>query len=156
MARVHGVYLRKPPKGPAAYSSKEAALAASPTMLVADAAFPKNKMESVKNAAFRVNSGSRGDYSPGEFFAIWEYAHDVVLRVRRDATGDGSVEVIGFTRDGEVIGATEESVGGVESVLKEDGVEVGGWVLLIGVHPNVPEGWEETVSAPGSRKRKRN
>ncbi|AYD81394.1 hypothetical protein SEA_JUSTBECAUSE_239 [Streptomyces phage JustBecause] len=155
MARVHGVYLRKPPKGPSAYTSKEAALAASPTMLVADAAFPRNKMESVKNAAFRVNSGGRGDWSPSEFFAIWEYAHDVVLRIRQKAGADGSVEVIGFVKDGEVIGSDEGSVGTVESVTKEDGVEVGGWVLLIGVHPNVPEGWEEVVSAPGSRKRKK-
>lgn len=156
MARVHGVYLRKPPKGPSAYNSKEAALAANPTMVVPDAAFPKSKMESVKNAAFRVNSGSRGNWQPGEFFAIWEYAQDVVLRIRKDTEGDGGVEVIGFAKDGEVIGATEESVGTVEAVLKEEDVEVGGWILLIGVHPNVPEGWEETVSAPGSRKRKRN
>jgi len=27
--------------------------------------------------------------------------------------------------------------------------------MLIGIHPNVPEGWEEVVSAPGSRKRKK-
>lgn len=156
MARVHGVYLRRPPKGPSSYTSKEAALAASPTMLVADAAFPKNKVESVKNAAFRVNSGGRGDWSPGQFFAVWDYAQDVVLRVRRGDGGDGPVEVIGFTKDGEVIGGTGEPVGTLESVMKEDGVEVGGWVLLIGVHPNVPEGWEEIVRAPGSRKRKKN
>lgn len=156
MARVHGVYLRKPPKGPSAYTSKEAALAASPTLLVADAAFPKNRMESVKNAAFRVNSGGRGDWAPGEFFAIWEYAHDVVLRVKREQPGtEGSVEVIGFSKDGEVIGTNEESVGTLEAVLKEEGTETGGWVLLIGVQPNVPEGWEETVGAPGSRKRGR-
>jgi hypothetical protein len=156
MARVHGVYLRKPPKGPSAYTSKEAALAASPTLLVADAAFPKNKMESVKNAAFRVNSGGRGDWSNGEFFAVWEYAQDVVLRIRHKEGAEGAVEVIGFVKDGEVIGQNEESVGSVESVLKEEGVEVGGWVLLVGVHPHVPEGWEETVSAPGSRKRRKN
>lgn len=155
MARVHGVYLRKPPKGPSAYTSKEAALAASPTMLVADAAFPKSRMESVRNAAFRVNSGGRGDWSPGEFFAIWEYAQDVVLRVKREPGTDGSVEVIGFAKEGEVIGTNEESVGTLEAVLKEEGTETGGWVLLIGVHPHVPEGWEETVSAPGSRKRGR-
>lgn len=164
MARVHGVYLRKPPKGPSAYTSKEAALAGSPTMLVADAAFPKSKMDSVKNAAFRVNSGGRGNWSSGEFFAIWEYAHDVVLRVRnkpgsegaRSKGGaEGSVDVIGFVKDGEVIGQTEESVGTLESVLKEDGVEVGGWVLLIGVQPHVPEGWEDVVNAPGSRRKRK-
>jgi hypothetical protein len=155
MARVHGVYLRKPPKGPSAYTSKEAALAASPTMVVADAAFPKNKMESVKNAAFRVNSGGRGDWSPGEFFAVWEYAQDVVLRIRQKSGTDGSVEVIGFAKDGEVIGSNEESVGGLDATLKEDGVEIGGWVLLVGVHPNVPDGWEEIVRAPGSRKRQK-
>ncbi|AXH66386.1 hypothetical protein SEA_SATIS_237 [Streptomyces phage Satis] len=155
MARVHGVYLRKPPKGPSAYTSKEAALAASPTMVVADAAFPKNKMESVKNAAFRVNSGGRGDWSPGEFFAVWEYAQDVVLRIRKKAGTEGAVEVIGFVKDGEVIGPNEETVGSLETVLKEEGAEVGGWVLLVGVHPHVPEGWEEIVSAPGSRKRRK-
>lgn len=155
MARVHGVYLRKPPKGPSSYTSKEAALAASPTLVVPDAAFPKNKVESVRNAAFRVNSGGRGDWSPGQFFAIWDYAQDVVLRVRRDEDGDGPVEVIGFAKEGEVIGSTGESVGSLETVLKEEGVETGGWVLLIGIHPNVPEGWEEVVSAPGSRKRKK-
>ncbi len=155
MARVHGVYLRKPPKGPSAYTSKEAALAASPTMLVADAAFPKNRMDSAKNAAFRVNSGNRGEWSQGEFFAIWEYAQDVVLRVRRDQEADSSVEVIGFVKEGEVIGTNEESVGTLEAVLKEEGTETGGWVLLIGVQPHVPEGWEETVNAPGSRKRGR-
>lgn len=156
MARVHGVYLRKPPKGPSSYTSKEAALAASPTLVVPDAAFPKNKVESVRNAAFRVNSGGRGDWSPGQFFAIWDYAQDVVLRVRRDEEGDGPVEVIGFVKEGEVIGSTGESVGSLETVLKEEDVETGGWVLLIGIHPNVPEGWEEVVSAPGSRKRKKN
>lgn len=155
MARVHGVYLRKPPKGPSSYTSKEAALAASPTLVVPDAAFPKNKVESVRNAAFRVNSGGRGDWSPGQFFAIWDYAQDVVLRVRRDEDGDGPVEVIGFAKEGEVIGSTGESVGSLETVLKEEDVETGGWVLLIGIHPNVPEGWEEVVSAPGSRKRKK-
>ncbi|WGV35931.1 hypothetical protein SEA_FRANKENWEENIE_258 [Streptomyces phage Frankenweenie] len=155
MARVHGVYLRKPPKGPSSYTSKEAALAASPTLVVPDAAFPKNKVESVRNAAFRVNSGGRGDWSPGQFFAIWDYAQDVVLRVRRDEDGDGPVEVIGFVKEGEVIGSTGESVGSLETVLKEEDVETGGWVLLIGIHPNVPEGWEEVVSAPGSRKRKK-
>lgn len=155
MARVHGVYLRKPPKGPSSYTSKEAALAASPTLVVPDAAFPKNKVESVRNAAFRVNSGGRGDWSPGQFFAIWDYAQDVVLRVRRDEEGDGPVEVIGFVKEGEVIGSTGESVGSLETVLKEEDVETGGWVLLIGIHPNVPEGWEEVVSAPGSRKRKK-
>lgn len=156
MARVHGVYLRKPPKGPSSYTSKEAALAASPTLVVPDAAFPKNKVESVRNAAFRVNSGGRGDWSPGQFFAIWDYAQDVVLRVRRDEEGDGPVEVIGFVKEGDVIGSTGESVGSLETVLKEEDVETGGWVLLIGIHPNVPEGWEEVVSAPGSRKRKKN
>jgi hypothetical protein len=155
MARVRGVHLRKPPKGPSAYTSKEAALAASPTMVVADAAFPKDKLDSVKNATFRVNSGSRGDWSPGEFFAIWEYAHDVVLRISRDSTGDGSVEVIGFAKDGEVIKSVGESVGTLESVLKEEGTEVGGWVLLVGMQPHVPEGWEEIVNAPGSRRRNR-
>lgn len=155
MARVHGVYLRKPPKGPSSYTSKEAALAASPHLVVPDAAFPKNKVESVRNAAFRVNSGGRGDWSPGQFFAIWDYAQDVVLRVRRDEDGDGPVEVIGFVKEGEVIGSTGESVGSLETVLKEEDVETGGWVLLIGIHPNVPEGWEEVVSAPGSRKRKK-
>lgn len=155
MARVHGVYLRKPPKGPSSYTSKEAALAASPTMLVVDAAFPKSKVESVKNAAFRVNSGGRGDWSSNEFFAIWDYAQDVVMRVRRDSDGEGPVEVIGFMKDGEVVGGAGDSVGTLESVLKEEGVEVGGWTLLIGVQPHVPEGWEEIVNAPGSRKRKK-
>lgn len=154
MARVRGVYLRKPPKGPSAYTSKEAALAASPEMLVADAAFPKSKLESVKNAAFRVNSGGRGEWSPREFFAVWDYAPDVVLRVKPDA-GEGSVEVIGFVEGGEVIGEDGKSVGTLESYQKEEDVETGGWVLLIGVQPNVPDGWAETVNAPGSRKRKK-
>lgn len=184
MARVHGVYLRKPPKGPSAYTSKEAALAASPTMVVPDAAFPKTKMESVKNAAFRVNSGGRGDWSPGEFFAIWEYAQDVVLRVRQkekseapvaaapkprkgrrkseatveapvESKAESLVEVIGFAKDGEVIGDEEKSLGALDDFLEEGNVETGGWVLLIGVHPYVPEGWEEIVGAPGSRRRRR-
>lgn len=173
MARIRGVYLRKPPKGPSSYTSKEAALAASPTMTVADAAFPKTRMDSVKNAAFRVNSGGRGEWSPSEFFAVWEYAKDVVLKVRGDdesGTDDdeGSVEVIGFIRTekilGEgnrrrsvqmVIGEDDEPVGKLDDVLQEEGVERGGWVLLIGVHPHVPEGWEETVNAPGSRKRRK-
>lgn len=153
MARIRGVYLRKPPRGPSAYTSKEAALAASPTMLVADGAFPRNKLESAKNAAFRVNSGGRGEWSSDEFFAIWEYAKDVVLRLRPD-DGDGAVDVIGFAQDGEVIGESGESIGTLENILKEEGVEAGGWVLLIGAQPNVPEGWESTVEAPGSRKRK--
>lgn len=155
MARVRGVYLRKPPRGPATYTSKEAALAASPTMVVADAAFPRSRMESVKNAAFRVNSGGRGNWSPSQFFAVWDYAHDVVLRVGPESSADGSVEVIGFAQDGEVIGEDGESVGSLETFLKEDGVEAGGWVLLIGMQPHVPEGWEKIVGAPGSRRRKR-
>lgn len=154
MARVRGVHMRKPPKGPSAYTSKEAALAASPTLLVADAAFPKSKLESVKNAAFRVNSGGRGNWSPEEFFAIWEFTKDVVLRVGPGGE-EGSVEVIGFIRDGEVIGDEDKPVGLLESVLKEDGTETGGWVLLIGMQPNVPEGWEQVVNAPGSRKRRK-
>lgn len=154
MARIRGVYLRTPPKGPSSYTSKEAALAASPTMTVADAAFPKNRLESVKNAAFRVNSGGRGEWSPSEFFAIWEYAKDVVLRVGPDDS-DSGVEVIGFARDGEVIGEEGDSVGSLDALLKEDGVETGGWVLLIGAQPNVPEGWDQVVNAPGSRKRKK-
>lgn len=154
MARVRGVYLRKPPKGPSAYSSKEAALAAEPTMVVADAAFPKSRLDSVKNAAFRVNSGGRGEWSSSEFFAIWEYAKDVILRVKPDG-GDGSVEVVGFERDGEVIGEDDKPVGSVEEILQQEGIERGGWVLLIGAQPNVPEGWEEIVNAPGSRKRKK-
>jgi hypothetical protein len=154
VARIRGVYLRKPPKGPSSYTSKEAALAAAPTMLVADAAFPKNRMDSVKNAAFRVNSGGRGEWSPNEFFAVWEYARDVVLRVKADG-GEGSVEVIGFEQEGEVIGEDGDPVGALDDLLQEEGVERGGWVLLIGVQPNVPEGWEETVNAPGSRKRRK-
>ncbi|MCP9209614.1 hypothetical protein [Streptomyces cucumeris] len=153
MARVRGVYLRKPPPGPSTYSSKEAALAASPTLTVADAAFPKSKLESVKNAAFRVNSGGRGDWSQGEFFAIWDYAKDLVLRTK-GGDGEDSVEVVGFVRGAEVIGEDGESIGSLESMLKEQGVETGGWVLLIGVQPHVPEGWHEVVNAPGSRRRK--
>ena len=153
MARVRGVYLRKPPRGPATYTSKEAALAASPTMVVVDAAFPRDRMESVKNAAFRVNSGGRGNWAPTAFFAIWDYAHDVVLRVGSEGT-DGSVEVVGFVQDGEVIGEHGDSVGTLESLLKEEGVEAGGWILGIGMQPHVPEGWEKIVSAPGSRRRK--
>lgn len=153
MARVRGVYLRKPPRGPATYTSKEAALAASPTLVVADAAFPRNRMESVKNAAFRVNSGSRGDWAPASFFAVWDYAHDVVLRVGSE-NADGSVEVIGFAQEGEVIGEHGESIGSLETLLKEEGVETGGWVLLVGMQPHVPDGWEKIVSAPGSRRRK--
>lgn len=155
MARIRGVYLRKPPKGPSSYSSKEAALAASPTMLVADAAFPRNKLDSVKSAAFRVNSGGRGEWSPGEFFAIWEYTRDVVLR-RIAGDKEDAVEVIGFLVDGEVIGDDGNSVGSSEAVLKEEGVELGGWVLLIGSQPHVPEDWASTVNAPGSRKRRKN
>lgn len=154
MARIRGVYLRTAPKGPSSYTSKEAALAAAPTMTIADAAFPKNRLESVKNAAYRVNSGGRGEWSPSEFFAIWEYAKDLVLRVQPD-DGDGGVEAIGFVKDGEVIGDEGESVGSLETLLKEDGVETGGWVLLIGTQPHVPEGWDAVVNAPGSRKRKK-
>lgn len=156
MARVRGVYLRKPPKGPGAYTSKEAALAASPTLLVADAAFPKGRLESVKNAAARVNGGRRDDWSSEAFFAIWEYAKDLVLRVHQNRTdGDGAVEVIGFVRDGEVIGETGDPVGTVEAVTKEEGVETGGWVLLIGMQPHVPEGWEQVVNGTGGRRRRR-
>lgn len=179
MARIRGVYLRKPPKGPSSYTSKEAALAAAPTMLVADAAFPKNRMDSVKNAAFRVNSGGRGEWSSNEFFAVWEYAKDVVLRVKPegaevgassggDSDDEGSVEVLGFVRSERVesggsrrksvlmvIGEDDEPIGKLDDLLQEDGVERGGWVLLIGVQPNVPEGWEEIVNAPGSRKRRK-
>lgn len=154
MARVRGVYLRKPPKGPSSFTTKEAALVANPSMLVADAAFPKNRMDSVRNAAFRVNSGGRGEWSSNEFFAVWEYAPDVVLRVKPGG-GEGSVEVIGFDQDGSVIGENDAVVGKADDILQEEGVERGGWVLLIGMQPNVPEGWEETVTAPGSRKRKR-
>lgn len=154
MARIRGVYLRKVPKGPSSYSSKEAALAASPTTLVADAAFPKNKLESVKSAAFRVNSGGRGEWSSGEFFAIWEYTKDVILR-RLPGDKEDAVEVVGFVVDGEVIGDDGESVGTLEAVTKEEGTEVGGWVLLIGSQPHVPEDWASTVNAPGSRKRRR-
>lgn len=176
MARIRGVYLRKPPKGPSSYSSKEAALAASPSMLVADAAFPKARMDSVKNAAFRVNSGGRGEWSANEFFAIWEYTKDVILRVKPedaedgggDSENEGSVEVLGFVRSEKidsgggrrrsvpmVIGEDDEPVGKLDDLLKEGDVERGGWVLLIGVQPNVPEGWEEVVNAPGSGKRRR-
>lgn len=155
MARIRGVYLRKPPKGPSSYSSKEAALAASPTLVVADAAFPKNKLDSVKSAAFRVNSGGRGEWSPSEFFAIWEYAKDVVLR-RLPGDKEDAVEVIGFVSDGEVIGDEGETVGTLEAVLKEEGVELGGWVLLVGSQPHVPDDWASTVNAPGSRKRRKN
>lgn len=185
MARVHGVHMRKPPKGPSSYTSKEAALAASPTLLVADAAFPKNKLESVRNAAIRVNSGGRTEWSPGEFFAIWEYARDVVLRLlpkekpepeakpatkgRRTSakaaaskeaeskpeTAEGSVEVIGFVKGGEVIGDDGNSVGSLENLIKEDGVETGGWVLLIGSQPHVPEDWEEVVNAQGRKAKRR-
>lgn len=182
MARVRGVYLRTPPSGPGAYTSKEAALAANPKMVVADAAFPKNRLESAKNAAFRVNSGGRGDWDREEFFGIWEYAKDIVLRLRRDGEAaddegdrpdsevDGSVEVLGFVRsekvaDGNaktrqkpvdmVIGENDKPVCTLEEALREEGVETGGWVLLIGCQPNVPPGWEEVVNAPGSRKRRR-
>lgn len=154
MARVRGVYLRQPPKGPSAYSSKEAALVANPSMVVVDAAFPKNRIESAKSAAFRVNSGGRGEWSSSEFFAIWEYAKDVVLRVK-PGEGDGSVEVIGFEEGGRVIGDDGEPVGDLAEIIQDEGVETGGWILLIGVQPHVPEGWVETVSAPGSRKRRR-
>lgn len=154
MARIRGVYLRKPPKGPSSYTTKEAALVANPTMLVADAAFPKNRMDSVKNAAFRVNSGGRGEWSPNEFFAVWDYAPDVVFRTKPGG-GESSVEVVGFDQDGTVIGEEGEPVGKLDDILQEEGVERGGWVLLIGVQPNVPDGWEETVNAPGSRKRRK-
>lgn len=153
MARVRGVHLRKPPKGPGTYTSKEAALIANPTMLVADAAFPKNRMESVKNAAFRVNSGGRGEWSNDEFYGIWEYAKDIVLRVK-PGEGEGSVEVIGFESEGTIIGEDGDPVGSLDSLLNQEGIELGGWVLLVGIHP-APEGWAETVNAPGSRKRKR-
>lgn len=155
MARIRGVYLRTAPEGPSSYTSKEAALAASPTMTVADAAFPRNRLESVKKAAYRVNSGGRGEWSPAEFFAIWEYAKDVVLRLGSPDDDKGGVEVIGFAKDGQVIGSEGESIGTLESVLKEDGVETGGWVLLIGAQPNVPEGWDQVVNAPGSHKRRK-
>lgn len=167
MARVRGVYLRTAPKGPSSYTSKEAALVANPTMLVADAAFPKDRQESVKNAAFRVNSGGRGEWSNSEYFAVWEYAKDIVLRVK-PGDSDAAVEVIGFAQgeeaqggDGKkatvstVIGEDGNPAGKLEDILREEGVETGGWVMLIGLQPNVPEGWEKTVNAPGSRKRKR-
>lgn len=155
MARIRGVYLRTAPKGPQSYTSKEAALAAAPTMLVADAAFPKTRLESAKNAAFRVNSGGRGEWAPSQFFAIYEYAQDVVLHVKSGG-GDGSVEVIGFARDGEVIGHDGKALETpLENLLKDECIETGGWVLLIGVQPNVPEGWDQVVNAPGSRKRKK-
>lgn len=154
MARVRGVYLREVPKGPSAHTSKEAALAAHPEMVVADAAFPKDKMTSVQNAAFRVNSGGRGEFQSGEYFAIWEYATDLILRVKSGG-GEGAVDVVGFEKDGEVIGEDGKSVGKLDDLLLEEDIERGGWVLLIGRQPNVPEGWEDIVSAPGSRKRKR-
>lgn len=179
MARIRGVHLRKPPKGPSSFTSKEAALAASPTMVVADAAFPKNRMDSVRNAAFRVNSGGRGEWASDRFFAVWEYAQDIILRVKSegrnaeagsdtDSDDEGSVEVLGFVRTEKVdtgtgrrrsvqmvIGDEDKPVGTLDDIMKEDGVERGGWVLLIGAHPNVPEGWEEIVNAPGSRKYRR-
>lgn len=157
MVRVRGVYLRKPPKGPSAYTSKEAALAANPTMLTADAAFPKNRLESVKNAALRVNSGGRDEWSSEEFFAIWEYAKDVVLRIKRNEEGeDESIEALGFLQDGKVIGDDGVSIGTLKTVPRGEGesVETGGWVLLIGVQPHVPEGWEEIVNSSRRRKRK--
>ncbi len=151
MARIRGVHLRKPPRGPSAYTSKEAALAASPTMLVADAAFPKGRLESVKNAAFRQNSGHRGEWSPEHFFSIWEYDQRLVLRIRPD---DSSVEVIGFVNDGEVTGDDGNPLGSLDDLLAKDpDIETGGWVLLIGMQPHVPEGWGKVVSAPGSRKK---
>lgn len=155
MARIRGVYLRTAPKGPQSYTSKEAALAAAPTMLVADAAFPKNRLKSAENAAFRVNSGGRGEWSPSQFFGIWEYAKDVVLRTKAQ-DGDGSVEVVGFAKDGVVIGEDGTPLGqSLDDLLKEEDIETGGWVLLIGAQPNVPDGWDRVVNAPGSRKRKR-
>lgn len=154
MACIRGVYLRKPPKGPSSYTSKEAALAASPTLLVADRAFPKTRLESVKKAAFRLNSGARGEWSSDHFFAIWEYSKDVVLRITPREGGEDAVEVIGFAQGGEVIGEDGESVGPLEGVLEGEGVETGGWVLLVGMQPHVPEGWEQVVNAPGSRKKK--
>lgn len=154
MARIRGVFLRDVPKGPSSYTSKEAALVANPEMVVADAVFPKDKMESAKNAAFRVNSGGREEYGSDEFFAIWEYAKDVVLRTKPEG-GERSVEFLGFERDGQVIGEDGSSIGEAEAVLSRENVERGGWVLLIGLQPHVPEDWTETVNAPGSRKRKR-
>ena len=152
MARVRGVYLMDAPEGPQSYTSKEAALAASPNQLVADAAFPSNKLASVKNAAFRVNSGGRGEWSNEKFFAIWKYSKDVVLKSKSDES-DGSVDVIGFVEGKEVITDDGTSAGLLEDLLKEGSVEQGGWVLLIGARPNIPAGWEGVVSAPGSRKR---
>lgn len=154
MARIRGVFLRDVPKGPSSYTSKEAALIANPEMVVADAVFPKGKMESAKNAAFRVNSGGREEYGSDEFFAIWEYAKDVVLRVN-PGSGERSVEFLGFERDGEVIGEDGKSIGKAETVLARENVERGGWVLLIGLQPHVPEGWSETVNGPGSGRRRR-
>lgn len=152
MARIRGVFLREPPKGPG--TSKKAALAANPTKLVADAAFPKDREESVKNAAFRVNSGARGEWPPGQYFAIWEFASDVVLKVG-EKNGDGSVRVVGFIQGGKVVGEDGKVVGIPDDILQEEGVERGGWVLLIGKRPHIPEGWEGVVNAPGSRKRKK-
>lgn len=153
MARIRGVYLRKPPPGPSTHTTKEAALAASPMMTVADGGFPKNKLESVKNAASRVNSGERGEWAAGEFFAIWEYARDLVLRLRPAGNGDSSVEVLGFLVNGEVMGESGGSIGPLEDVSKGDGtVETGGWLLLIGVQPHVPAGWESVVNSSRNRK----
>jgi hypothetical protein len=156
MARVRGVYLRKPPKGPTSYTSKEAALAASPTLVVTDAAFRKHKLESAKNAASRVNSGERSEWPSSEYFAVWEYAKDVVLRVKPGSGGkEESVEVVGFVQDGEVIGEDGDSVGTLESLMKDNEIETGGWLLLIGLQPNVPEGWGPVAGAAGVRGRRK-
>ena len=174
MARVRGVHLRTPPTGPGVYPSKETALEAEPGKVIADAAFPRTRLDSVKAAAFRVNSGARTEWDSSQYFAIWEYTKDVVLRIRDEGGEDGasddegSVEVIGFVQNERiddtegrkksvrvVVGDHGEPKGELDELLQEDGVELGGWMLLIGRQPNVPPGWEDVVSAPGSRRRRR-
>lgn len=75
-----------------------------------------------------------------------------MLCVYCEDDGEGFVEVVGFMKDGEVIGGNGEFVGFFDVVMKEEGVEVGGWVFLIGVYFNVFDGWEEVVSVLGSWK----
>jgi hypothetical protein len=153
MAQIKGIYLREPPKSPDMYTSKAAALLAEPHKTVADRAFPKDKIESVKNAASRVNSDRRGDWPFNQFFGIWEYADDAVLKIPASGEEDERTSFLGFAVNGEVIGEDGSSVGILSELRQEPGVDVGGWVLLIGVHPNVPKGWERIVY--GTRRRRR-
>lgn len=143
-APIRGVRLRKPSEDPMDLT-KEATLLANPGMVIEDAAFPKDRLDSVKNAAFRVNSGGRTEWDNRYFFAIWDFDEDVIFRVAKPSDGapadEGGVQVLGFA-------------GEMKKVPRGKGIERGGWVLLIGRRPNIPQGWENVINAPGSRKRR--